>query len=648
MRVLAFLGVLAILVVGSILVVQYSPRPSVQVSVSPGLTLAGSGTSTPPAPPSGLTATSTAPTSADLRWMDNSTNEDGFKVYRNTTLSTQGAVLVRTLPANTTSYTDTPLTPSTTYYYAVRAFSTAGNSALSNVAQVTTLSAIPTPPSNLSAVGNPNGNAVPYVDMGWQDNSNNESGFKIYRNTSTSTLGATLATTTGPNVTFFRDPNVNFNTRYYYAVRAFNAAGNSTFSNVASATTGGGLLGSLSVGLDSASPSYVIALPGQFVELARLRYVTTGEAIDVRQVALQLSDVLHNTPLDLFSQQVYLWTDTNQYLATVFFNNNDFAVSALIPSGAFQIPRDGTRVLIVKGYMNLISPSGPLTASGDLLKVDYDGDARGLTGNYGVGVLSGATITPTSPDTASAGVRLMKNFPIVARVDLSSGENTLVSGDDRTLYKIRVTNGTTTDLAIDKFTFSVLPFTSTTSASSTVLYGTTTRFALYAFTDSTFSTPAPNFPNGLVNAGRCYNGSRINDRSPVSDSNGGSVGGSLPNTVVVEIYPDRTGCNVATTTIQIPANTTYYFRFAAAVGPLTPPGTSQFIVSRMDGDASYPYGSSIPTMFTAPVVDLDTDEDFIWSPMSLGPVTPLSVDFTNGYALPGLPAGGLPPETISK
>jgi hypothetical protein len=43
--------------------------------------------------------------------------------------------------------------------------------------------------------------------------------------------------TVGANVTTYSDTGLNRATTYYYRVRAYNAGGNSAYSNIASATT---------------------------------------------------------------------------------------------------------------------------------------------------------------------------------------------------------------------------------------------------------------------------------------------------------------------------------------------------------------------------------------------------------------------------
>jgi len=88
-----------------------------------------------PAAPTGLAGQSFKGNTVLLNWVDNANNEDGFKIERKTGAGTFAEIVQ--VPANTTSYTDTPVTAGTTYSYRVRAFNAAGNSAYSNEISVT-------------------------------------------------------------------------------------------------------------------------------------------------------------------------------------------------------------------------------------------------------------------------------------------------------------------------------------------------------------------------------------------------------------------------------------------------------------------------------------------------------------------------------
>jgi len=80
----------------------------------------------PPIPtaPSNVRKTSITcgPLSLTIAWNDNSTNEAGFRVFRNN-------VLIATLSANTTTYTDNGIALGADYTYAVEAFNDQGTSA---------------------------------------------------------------------------------------------------------------------------------------------------------------------------------------------------------------------------------------------------------------------------------------------------------------------------------------------------------------------------------------------------------------------------------------------------------------------------------------------------------------------------------------
>jgi hypothetical protein len=90
---------------------------------------------TPPQGPSNLTATAINAGQIKLDWQDNSNNETGFRIERQTTGS---FTRIATVGASVTSYYDAGLNPSTTYTYRVYAYNSAGNSAYSNEASATT------------------------------------------------------------------------------------------------------------------------------------------------------------------------------------------------------------------------------------------------------------------------------------------------------------------------------------------------------------------------------------------------------------------------------------------------------------------------------------------------------------------------------
>jgi titin len=185
----------------------------------------------PPADPSSLTATAVSNTQINLAWADNSSNETGFKIERKT--GSGGTYMqIDTVAANATSYSSTGLSGSTEYYYQVRAYNSGGNSSYSNEANATTLPDPPSAPSNLTATAA----SSSQINLEWDDNSSDEDGFKIEIKTAADSVYTQIATV-GAGDTTYASAGLNPNTEYFYRVRAFNANGNSDYSNVANATT---------------------------------------------------------------------------------------------------------------------------------------------------------------------------------------------------------------------------------------------------------------------------------------------------------------------------------------------------------------------------------------------------------------------------
>ena len=190
-----------------------------------------------PTAPSNLLASGVSSTQVNLVWTDNSTNEDGFKIERSTT-GTTGLVEVATVGAGVTTFENTGLTASTAYTYRVRSYNTAGNSAYTNTA-VGFTSAVPvTPPaapSGLTAAAA----STSTINLGWTDNSSDETGFHVERAPGTTSSFSVIATLNAGVVTY-QSAGLTASTQYTYRVRAFNTAGNSSYTATATATTLGG------------------------------------------------------------------------------------------------------------------------------------------------------------------------------------------------------------------------------------------------------------------------------------------------------------------------------------------------------------------------------------------------------------------------
>ncbi|MEI9921933.1 MAG: fibronectin type III domain-containing protein [Bacteroidota bacterium] len=187
-----------------------------------------------PPTPTSPSATAASSTQLNLSWTDASSTETGFAIERSTT-SGSGYTLLTTTAANATSYSDTGLSPSTPYYYRMRAVADNANSAYTSEFTGTTLISPPTAPTGLGASA-----ASPsQINLTWTDASSTETGFEVERST-TSGSGFTLVTTTAANATSFNDTGLTATTTYYYRIRSVNAGGGSSYTSEASATTTSG------------------------------------------------------------------------------------------------------------------------------------------------------------------------------------------------------------------------------------------------------------------------------------------------------------------------------------------------------------------------------------------------------------------------
>lgn len=147
---------------------------------------------------------------------------DSFSVYRGRsagTIDERVAVIPHSL-ANS-SFTDTNLEASTTYYYQVTASNAAGESGRSGVQSAKTLGAGPgpTPPSHFTGEAESTGS----IRLTWRDNSADEQGFRIYRGTSPENLEREIGSHI--NSQEYLDTRLDPGTTYYYEIISWNASG---------------------------------------------------------------------------------------------------------------------------------------------------------------------------------------------------------------------------------------------------------------------------------------------------------------------------------------------------------------------------------------------------------------------------------------
>ena len=179
----------------------------------------------PPAAPLGTDAKPASSTIVDVTWIDNSTNEDGFRLERSldagSTWTSAG-----TVGPNLTSFQEGGRSSEQPVCYRITAFNGGGDSPPSN----TDCTTPPAAPSGLTAT------AVvdqPAIDLTWTDKSAVEDGYEVLRDDMDH--GLRTVAELPANSTSYRDAGVGSNTTYSYHVRAKKDGGFSDLSDAASA-----------------------------------------------------------------------------------------------------------------------------------------------------------------------------------------------------------------------------------------------------------------------------------------------------------------------------------------------------------------------------------------------------------------------------
>ena len=176
-----------------------------------------------PTSPVNLEGVPLSATELRLLWDPASDNVgvDAYNVYNdgNLVTSTSSTETVVTIPA------------SGEYSYTVTAVDAQGNESRP-AGPVVPSQNIPLAPTGLTATTQSDSEIL----LAWQDASDNEQGFEVYRSLNASSDFVRI-TTTLVNATSFLDENLETNTQYFYQVRAVGTDGNSGFTPVVSSRT---------------------------------------------------------------------------------------------------------------------------------------------------------------------------------------------------------------------------------------------------------------------------------------------------------------------------------------------------------------------------------------------------------------------------
>ena len=265
--------------------------------------------------PSSLTADAADPAIVELSWIDNSNNEDGFRIER----SDDGTPfqLVATVPSGTNSYEDT-VSVLGDFQYRVNAFNSSNQSGFTNVACVTVL-VVPVEMSLFTVEVNANGD---YVTLRWETASElNNRGFEVERKLSNNDyekIGFVegKGTTTEKSVYSLVDNfnNAGFSGTIYYRLKQLDFDGSFSYS------------GPVSVNVDLTAKDYFIEqnFPNPFNPSTSVRFNLPEESRVSVQIINSLGEVIANLIDEIKPSGIYnqTWNAVNAASGIYFIRIN--------------------------------------------------------------------------------------------------------------------------------------------------------------------------------------------------------------------------------------------------------------------------------------------------------------------------------------
>jgi hypothetical protein len=188
-----------------------------------------------PPPPNAPSATNAVPQSSSslaVSWIDNSADEQGFRVEWSPNGTADWSTVTTTL-GNVTAVQDAGRPSEQQVCYRVIAFNAGGDSP----ASITDCTTPPAAPTGLTATGLDG----PVIDLTWTDNSASENGYEIRRSDDGVTFN--VVARVPANSAGYSDRTVSANAIYSYIVAAMKDGGLSDFSTAISAQAGALKLG---------------------------------------------------------------------------------------------------------------------------------------------------------------------------------------------------------------------------------------------------------------------------------------------------------------------------------------------------------------------------------------------------------------------
>jgi len=318
--------------------------------------------SVPPTGPTGLAATASSSTAISLSWTAAPANPPctitSYNVYRSTTNGfTPSPSTLDATGVTGTTYTDTGLAASTTYYYLVEALDSYGASAASNQASAATqsgggtCSAVPPAPAGLTATAS-SSNAIGLSWTAVTPPANcSIASYSVYGSTangftpSSSNLISKSVTSTSYSVT-----GLSASTTYYYVVEATDADGSSAASSQASAETQAAASGNEIVAIAAGGPAESNASGGDYSFVADQDFsgggdnAASGATINLTQPGANAAPlaVYQHARAGVFTYTTPGLTAGAQYSVLLHFAETYFTAAG---SREFDVAINGTSVL---------------------------------------------------------------------------------------------------------------------------------------------------------------------------------------------------------------------------------------------------------------------------------------------------------------
>jgi Malectin domain/Fibronectin type III domain len=329
------------------------PATAFVVQLQPGVSTC----SAAPSAPGALSATAASSSQINLNWMA-STAGSGcsitYNVFRSTASGftpSSGNQIASGVTA--TSFSDSGLAASTTYFYLVEGVDSAGSSAASNQASATTQAsscgAAPTAPSGLGATAT----SSSQISLSWTASTagtNCSITYSVFRSTTNGfTAGSGNQIATGLTATSFSDTGLTASTTYYYLVEGVDSVGASAASNQASATTqSGGGSGTQLIAINAGGPAESPFVADEdFTGGATIDHantINTSNVTNPAPAAVYQSgrDTTAVGPGTTFSYTIGGFTAGTDYLVRLHFCETFFTAAG---KRTFNVSINGTQVL---------------------------------------------------------------------------------------------------------------------------------------------------------------------------------------------------------------------------------------------------------------------------------------------------------------